>query len=200
MAEQFRDISRDGYWRLRTADRQFQSLLTFRDLDFLATVVACDREYYDGKDSLEGPQPCRSTAALLPSAVSSQAVDQHCVNYTPAVVKVEDRIERRIFPGPPNYMSVEDGDRRDVQWILRLSKPVCVNGKGGDTPDSESEADVSELQLVISSSGEFRRYRPLLGRDVLVTGALFHAFTMHHRTSVLLTVRRIEAQASHRER
>jgi len=66
VVEQFRDISHDGYWRLRTADRQFQPLLTFRDLGFLATVIACDRSYYDGKNYIDGPQPCRQTASEPP--------------------------------------------------------------------------------------------------------------------------------------
>ena len=65
VVEQFRDISPDGQWRLRTADRQFQPLLTFRDLGFLATVIACDRSYCDGKNYLEGPQPCRPTASEI---------------------------------------------------------------------------------------------------------------------------------------
>jgi hypothetical protein len=62
VVEQFHDMSRRGYWSLRTADRQFGPLPTFRDLDFLGAVIACDREYYDGKNYLEGPQPCRSSA------------------------------------------------------------------------------------------------------------------------------------------
>jgi hypothetical protein len=137
---------------------------------------------------------------LLASAVFSQAAEQRCVEYEPAVVKLEGRIERGVFPGPPNYMSVENGDQKDVQWILHLSIPACVNGKRGDDLNSEPEADVSELQLVISKSSEWKRYTPLLGRDVLVTGTLFHAHTAHHRTTVLLTVRRIEARPRHEAR
>jgi len=60
VVEEFRSTSRAGYWRLRLADRHFEPLPNFRDFDFLASVIACDREYYNGKDHLEGPQPCRS--------------------------------------------------------------------------------------------------------------------------------------------
>jgi hypothetical protein len=65
MVEQFRDTSRSG-WSLRTTDSQFGPLPTFRDLDFLGAVIACDRSYYDGKNYLEGPQPCRPTAVEFP--------------------------------------------------------------------------------------------------------------------------------------
>jgi Domain of unknown function (DUF4431) len=138
--------------------------------------------------------------ALLTNAISSQAVEQRCVEYEPSVVKLEGRIERRVFPGPPNYMSIEKGDQQDVQWVFHLSKPTCVNGKRGSDFNSESEADVSELRLVISNGGDWKRYAPLLGREVLATGTLSHAHTAHHRTAVLLTVRRIEAHPSHEVR
>ena len=70
--------------------------------------------------------------ALLASAISSQAMEQRCVDYEPAVVKLDGRIGRRVFPGPPNYMSIENGDQEDVQLILHLSTPTCVSGKRGD--------------------------------------------------------------------
>jgi hypothetical protein len=66
VVEQFHDISHGGYWSLRTADMQFRSLPTFRDVDFLGAVIACDRAHYDGKNYLEGPQPCRSAVSQHP--------------------------------------------------------------------------------------------------------------------------------------
>jgi len=46
--EQFRDLSRDGYWRLRKGQERFEPLPGFVDFDFLGAAIACDRVYYDG--------------------------------------------------------------------------------------------------------------------------------------------------------
>jgi hypothetical protein len=62
VVEQFRDVSHDGYWYLRTSDQRFEPMSRFRDLDFLGNIIACDRMYYDGGKYIEGPQPCASTA------------------------------------------------------------------------------------------------------------------------------------------
>jgi hypothetical protein len=40
MVEQFRDMSHDGHWSLRTTGRRFEPLPSFQDLDFLAEVIA----------------------------------------------------------------------------------------------------------------------------------------------------------------
>ncbi len=74
----------------------------------------------------------------------------------------------------------------------------CVNGKAGDPaddPDTEAEANVREVQLVIAHDGHRKRYSPLIGKRVEVTGTLFHAINAHHRTRVLLIVQLVEPQA-----
>ena len=134
---------------------------------------------------------------LLAATVSAQTAPPQCFEYEPKVVHITGRIERQAFPGPPNYSNIKDGDRRDVQWILHLSRSLCVNGKRNDELNSESEVDIKEIQLVIMNVGDWKRYARLIGRNVQVTGTLFHAYTAHHRTSVLLSVQIIEQQTSH---
>ncbi len=114
-------------------------------------------------------------------------------------------MERRLFPGPPNYESIEDGDERDIQWILRLSRPMCVSEAAGDELNSEAKSGITEIQLVIGNSADRRRYVPLIGHRVKVTGTLYSAHTAHHRAAVLLTLKSMEAarpagtkQSSHR--
>jgi hypothetical protein len=97
-------------------------------------------------------------------------------------------------------MNVENGDRRDVQWMLVLSTAVCVNGKAGDELNGESELDIKEMQLVITNAADWKRHGPLVGKDVRVTVTLFDAHTAHHRTRVLLTVRLVEAQPGRRKK
>jgi Domain of unknown function (DUF4431) len=131
----------------------------------------------------------RFLLALAAATLSAQTV---CVDYEPSAVHPAGRIERRTYPGPPNYTSIEGGDARDVQWILILSRAVCVNGIPGDQLNGGSESNVTEVQLVITDARDWKRYAPLVGKDVQVTGTLFHGHTAHHRTQVLITVRRIE--------
>jgi len=59
VVEQFRVVSGDGTWHLATDSSRFEPMQGFQDLDFLAAVIACDREYYDGEKYLDGPHPCR---------------------------------------------------------------------------------------------------------------------------------------------
>jgi hypothetical protein len=67
-----------------------------------------------------------------------------------------------------------------------------MNGTGDDI--DRPETNLKEIQVVIINDGDFDRYRPLLGKDVQVTGTLFHAHTIHHRTPVLITLQRIDSQ------
>ena len=66
VVEQFQDVSKGAYWTLRTPDRQLGPLPAFQDLRFLGALITCDRVYYDGKNYLDGPQPCRSAASQDP--------------------------------------------------------------------------------------------------------------------------------------
>jgi len=133
---------------------------------------------------------------LAVCAASAQTRPKHCIEYEPIVVHLVGRIERQTFPGPPNCTSTTDGDQPDVQWVLHLSNPVCVNGMRDNELNSDAESGVSEIQLVIANQSDWTRCAHLIGKNVSVTGTLFHSHTAHHRTQVLLTVRLIEAQTA----
>ena len=135
-----------------------------------------------------------SIVALITTVLFAQPTPRPCLEYEPAVVHLSGRIARQTFPGPPNFESIKEGDAKEIQWILHLSTPICVNGKQGDELNSEPESGLRTIQLVIVTSGDFKRYSPLLGKDVIVTGTLFHAITMHHRTHVLIEVQSIQHQ------
>jgi hypothetical protein len=113
-----------------------------------------------------------------------------CARYEPASVTLCGTIARRTYPGPPNYESVEAGDRPEVCWVLVLPRSLCVAGKEGDEVDV-AEEDVREIQLVLDEE-QYERYGGLVGKRACATGTLFHAITGHHFTAVLLTVKAIE--------
>ena len=128
-----------------------------------------------------------SLLLLLGVGFSSNArVPQHCLSYEPATVTLEGKITRRAFAGPPNYESIKEGDTPETYWILRLTKPICVNADENMPGGEEPEKNVYNIQLLLSDE-QYARYKGLLGKRVAVSGRLFHAITGHHHTNVLLT-------------
>jgi len=73
-----------------------------------------------------------------------------------------------------------------------------VNGKHDDELNSESETGIKQMQLVVVNDADRKRYASLIGKNVQVTGTLFHAQNGHHRTPVLLTVKSIQLAADKR--
>jgi hypothetical protein len=134
----------------------------------------------------------RVVFAVLIVLLSGQCVAARCLEYEPAVVKLRGRISERVFPGPPEFASVKEGDTPEVEWILQLATPVCVNANVADELNDQKETGVTRLQLVLGPDS-YKRYRALLHKPVLVKGTLYHAITMHHHTAVLLTVESISA-------
>ena len=108
-----------------------------------------------------------------------------CLNYEPEVVELKGKMKRIIFPGPPNYESVKAGDQPEPYYVLFLLKGVCVQGNPKDDINSETEKDIKSIQLMIT---DYKKSRPLLGKNVTVKGQLMHAHTGHHHTPVLIQV------------
>lgn len=132
-----------------------------------------------------------SLFALLATFVLPAWAQTRCLNYEPEEVKLRGTIIRQTFPGRPNYESIRHGDEPETYWILRMKQPVCVSA----STDWERESHVTNLQLVFKGEeNQYKRYRRLLGRRVVVSGSLYHAHTGHHHTKVLLTVGDIKRQ------
>lgn len=115
-----------------------------------------------------------------------EARSEVCFFYEPAQIMLEGVIVKKIFPGPPEFESIEKGDRPDTHWILKLSRPVCVNGDPKSEINTEAETNIKSIQLIIMEDDG--RYKQLLSHKVAVTGTLFHAHTGYHRTKVLMEV------------
>ncbi len=120
------------------------------------------------------------------TACAPEAWPEECLSYEPAKIRLNGVIVSKIFPGPPEFESIEKGDRPETHWILKLSKPVCVNGDPKNEINTETERNIKEIQLIIQEDDG--RHMHLLSRRVVVTGTLFHAHTGHHRTRVLMEV------------
>ncbi|HAT1515640.1 TPA: DUF4431 domain-containing protein [Morganella morganii] len=96
-------------------------------------------------------------------------------------VTLSGTLERTVFPGPPNYESVESGDKPETYWTLNTKDPIkCAKG-------SADWGKKDQFQLIVS--GDFyKENERYLGRKVFVTGRLAYSETGHHHTPIMIGV------------
>lgn len=124
---------------------------------------------------------------------NSQLQPQSCLDYQSTNVALTGKISRKTFAGPPNFENIKNGDKPETYWILHLTKPICVDA-GKDTPDIDrAEKNISDIQLVLNKD-QYGEYKTLLGKQVNVSGKLFHAISGHHHTNILLEKAEIKAR------
>ena len=85
---------------------------------------------------------------------------------------------RKVFPGPPNYDSVEDGDYPEVGWILRL------DDQSKDILAARCSIDIKEIEIEAEKSLDLERH---IDHKVICQGVLRDAESAHHHTPILLS-------------
>ena len=112
------------------------------------------------------------------------AATQSCLPFEPDTISLTGSLERRTYPGLPNYESIARGDEPETGWYLRLTKPLCVTGN-----ISQFNAAMAGILLVQldASRGELRQFPRLRGRRVTVRGSLFEPGTVHWHARVVLS-------------
>ena len=113
------------------------------------------------------------------------------------LVILTGKLRLQLFPGPPEYSSIENGDRADYCWVLELDRPsflqalnVPVNELTLDLSDilKRSEANVVMLGSDKEMGSICEQYEH---EQVAVKGHLFHAHTVHHYTPMLMDVKEV---------
>ncbi len=128
------------------------------------------------------------TAAAL---VAQTAPPTGCLSYGPSVVKLEGTLTSKTYPGPPNYENSAKGNKEETYWLIRLTRPICVDEDQKDPEVNGAHKELRLIQLVVSPE-TFKTRSRLLGKHVTATGTLFGGSTAHHHTLVLLTVATLE--------
>ena len=108
-----------------------------------------------------------------------------CLAYEPESVSLSGTLQRRTFPGRPNYESVARGDEAETGFYLDMATSLCVSRNLDAT--NVPTAGVTRVQLVLGQTG-YDRLRLHLGKVVNVRGTLFHSYTGHHHAELLLQV------------
>ena len=131
-------------------------------------------------------------AGSLVARAPSVSADR-CVRYARDTVVVHGRVERRVYPGRPNYESVPAGDHPDTVYVLRLTTPLCLIASA----DGEARPNVSEVQLYVSA-GDERAVNAMRGKEATLRGTLEEWTVGWQHLPVLLHVHLPEARASSR--
>lgn len=131
-----------------------------------------------------------AAAALLLFSTPPAPGARRVLSYGPRVT-LTGRIQRVVFPGPPNYQDIRKGDAREVTWVLRLPEAIDVKGHPRNEFDTPRQ-NVRELQMAVDAN-LYRKHANLVGKRVVVTGTLFGEHTAHHRTPVLISVEQLRA-------
>ena len=141
---------------------------------------------YDSSTKHDYEPSMRSVGILLATSMCCLVVESaaaaDCLQYEPATVTLQGTISPlRSGFGPPGYGEDPAHDSKEYWYVIVLDKPICVGASLYDDPES----NVTEMQILymdgLSSHGNW------VGKHVAMTGTLFHAFTGHHRTKVLIT-------------
>ena len=108
------------------------------------------------------------------------------------LITLTGKLRLKLFPGPPEYSSIKDGDRADHCWIVELDDPSFLFAL--NTPYNELSHDLSDIlyrkdayMLTLCLNEDHvslcQQYKD---QNVAVRGVLFHAHTAHHYTPILL--------------
>ena len=126
-----------------------------------------------------GKAPGTASKSQLPAG----GLDYNSTNNVLSGIVVE-----KVFPGPPNFESIEGGDKPMRRLILQLDSPVDVPADKKDDMN-EAEEDVQEVQL--NFSDKYPEKKGLNGKRVEVTGGIFHSHTGYHCTRILMDVKNL---------
>lgn len=111
------------------------------------------------------------------------------VFYEPEEVELFGTLYEEIYPGPPEYTSVEMGDRSEKACFLTLKEPINVETKKDSEEEedsiNESEKGVREVQVVFS---KIKPSVDQMKKEMTLKGTLYHAHTAHHHRRVLMMV------------
>ena len=105
-------------------------------------------------------------------------------HYEPEVVTLTGVIKIKAFPGSFNFESVDAGDDLEVGPYIILNHPIDVVDK------DEPEKNLKIIQIATSDHSDWgNKY---VGKQVRVTGTLYHAISGHNHTAVLIMAEHFE--------
>lgn len=106
------------------------------------------------------------------------------------VTTLYGKVRDEVFPGPPNYESINNGDKPLFYWILYVNDPICLVGRSPEDNQLYEKGSSCMFQLCLTEDIYDNRL-DILGKYVKVEGETFLGYTGYHNTKALLKVRSI---------
>lgn len=160
-------------------------------------TLCCVNDKGQQAENIPPKSPPKVTSIADNEAVTQPApqtkLDKEWLSYEPAVVELRGKLITKWYYGPPNYGEDPITDSRELLPILVLDHPVNVRGNPDPEagPNKVSVENVRDMELVLTIP-----HKNMIGKKVIVKGTLFHGFTGHHHTDVLMSVQEISLAAS----
>jgi Domain of unknown function (DUF4431) len=115
------------------------------------------------------------------------------LSYEPAPVELQGRLTVQWKYGPPNFGEQPKTDQRVKVPILVLARPINVRGTPGDAHNANAVKGARRIQLTFANLPT--DYKQLISKNVVAKGTLFHAFSGHHYTDVVMSVDSLELKS-----
>ena len=102
-------------------------------------------------------------------------------------VMLSGKVVAKVFPGPPNYYSIQQGDQPENAWLLVLDKPECVQARSEDNGAIYTlPGPVQVVQMAFKTQGVADLYSQMIGHHVQAAGMLAVNSSPHvHAPAVL---------------
>lgn len=113
--------------------------------------------------------------------------------YEPAITTLFGIIHIKDSPGPPNYNNSNKDHAKVTGYYVILDKNIDVQLPPIETPENgmdEPEENIKTVQLVINHRSDWTKLKE--NNHVRITSTLFHWFSGHHHTKVLMSVNEVK--------
>lgn len=101
------------------------------------------------------------------------------------------RVKEELFPGPPNYESVNNGDIPQFYWILYTNKPIGIVARSLENDELKDLGRSCSFQLAVPAEF-YDDKNDIAGKFVKVIGEIFVGHSGHHKTKALIETKLIE--------
>lgn len=113
------------------------------------------------------------------------------------LVTLKGSLQLKLYPGPPNYESIENGDYPEYCWMLQMdSKSFDIASKTPVLEPALSMTDImsvlnwNEVQLGLET--DMRKFcENHINQEVTLQGYLSHAILAHHHAPFLMSVQSV---------
>lgn len=103
------------------------------------------------------------------------------------------KVVEQLFPGPPNYESINNGDAPQFYWILYTNEPIQIVARSMESGEISDCGPTCSFQLAVPSEFYDKKHS-VLGKYVEVSGSVLAGHTGHHKTKALIKCNRITVQ------